>query len=181
MVQVIIRFCDSACDDTSGAAHATTDLMGSIFLVLDHVSHRASQFDVIFNKILDIQQQLLRTAPNMVKAYFPPTIKFVVDMFEVTGNAHCIEYIACAVEVFGSSRAAAFSDLLNHVAGIVHGSFQQQGPVESSPLVQAYFEMNQRFLIYCPSGLVACQQFPGILSCAVECLPACQGEHGRRG
>jgi hypothetical protein len=177
VVQVIIRFCDAASDEQSSASHPIADLMGTIVPFLEHVSHRASQFDVILDKILDIQQQLLRTAPELVAPYFPQTVKYVVDVFQVKkGHASCIEYIACAVEAFGPSSAEGFQDLLDHVTAIVLGTLHQHGPAANSSLIRACFEMNQRFILYCPSALVACSQFPAIVSCAVECLSACIGE-----
>jgi hypothetical protein len=89
-----------------------------------------------------------------------------------------LKYMTTAVEVYGASSADSFQEMLHHVSGIVFTNIQshQSSIEECTELIKVYFELNQRFILYCPTALVQCPLFSSIINCAIECLAACKGE-----
>lgn len=176
VLQEIIRFSDGLTDTSANASHPVASIMGFVFPFLEAVSQRASHFELIFEKIMGIQEQLLKTVPNEIAPYFQQTVKYVIEVFDSSQNPACMQYLASSVEAFGSTSVEAFRDLLSHVSGIVFARLHQHGPEPNSALIQGFFGMCHRYFIYCPAALVGCPQFAGIVSCAVELLALAKGD-----
>ena len=169
VLQVIIRFCET------GAP--ISDVIASIWPVLEKAAQRVVQYEFLLDPLLSIHEQMLRNAFECVKPYFEQTIKFVVQVFEAYKHPSSLEYVAGAVETFGHSNPGSFRDLLNHVSLILFSYVSTESrPHECPDLVRSYFEMCKRYVLYCPSGLVGCQQFATLVSMAVDCLSSCHGE-----
>lgn len=169
VLQVIIRFCET------GAP--VVDVIASIWPVLEKAAQRVVQYEFLVDSLLSIHEQMLRNASECVKPYFEQTIKFVVQVFEAYKHPSSLEYVAGAVETFGHSNPESFRDLLNHVSLVLLSYVSTESrPHECPHLVTSYFEMCKRYVLYCPSGLVGCQQFTTIVSMAVDCLTTCHGE-----
>jgi hypothetical protein len=133
--------------------------------------------DPVLSKVLAIHEQLLKNVPDLVSPHFQQTIKYVVDAFDRTKNASALGYMTSAVEGFGSSNVESFRELLAHVSSSIFTYISSEKHVhECTDLIRAFFEMNQRYILYCPAALINCPQFASIISCAAECLTACQGE-----
>jgi hypothetical protein len=82
-----------------------------------------------------------------------------------------------AVEFFGASRVEAFRELLYHVSLLVFQFFHTTKRVDERPdLIAAFYQLNQRYVLYCPAALLRSSQFSSVVACAVECLLACLGE-----
>jgi hypothetical protein len=169
VLQVIIRFCDT------GAP--ISDVIVSVWPVLEKAAQRVPQFEFLLDPLLSVHEQLLRTASSFVTPYFEQTIKFVVQVFEAYKHPSSLEYVAGAVETFGSSNVGSFRDLLNHVSAILFAYVSTgRRPHECPDLIRSYFEMLKRYMIYCPSGVIGCQQFPSICKASSEFLASCHGE-----
>lgn len=169
VLQVIIRFCDT------GAP--TSDIIASIWPILESSAQRIQQYEFLLDPLLSVHDQLLRNAAAFVTPYFDQTIKFVVQVFETYKHPSSLEYVAGAVEIFGSSNADSFRELLNHISLVLFSyASTSKRPHECPDLIRSYFEMCKRYVIYCPSGLLGCQQFTTVVSIAVDCLTSCHGE-----
>jgi len=179
VLRVVIRFSDAVPASTS-AENPIASIICTVFPFLESVSQRTSPFEQIFSKILAVQQQLLRNMPDLVAPYFPHTMKHVIAVFEANLHPSCLGYVSCAVETYGSSCSDTFLDLLSHVAAIVLGVIQQDGADSNSDLALYFFEMNQRYFLYCPFALVGCPHFPAIVFCAVECAVSCEDREAKR-
>jgi hypothetical protein len=179
VAQVVVRFGD--------APHIPG--IGELFLsemapFLEQTAQHAARIPqiqpLIIPKLIAIHQQLLRTVPHSVIApTFTTTIQFVVDAFGHTQHPSTLGYIAAAVEVFGGNADTqqSFQDLLHHVTTILTKHVTTVTAQDSSQLLQAYFECLQRYILYCPAGLLANPQLLAtIISLAVECLTALHGE-----
>ena len=178
VLQVVIRFSDAAADAESSAIHPISTILGTVSPFLEAVSQRASHFDPVFEKTLSIQQQILKTVPDQAATNFQQTITYVAEVFQSKQHPSCAEFFAISVEAFGSSNAnvGPFRDLLSQVSGTVFRVLQQQGIEPNSRLIQSFFEMTQRYILYCPSALVGCPEFAGIAACAVEVLASTKGD-----
>ncbi|CAB9496413.1 expressed unknown protein [Seminavis robusta] len=169
VLQVIIRFCDT------GAP--ISDVIASVWPVLDKAAQRVPQFEFLLDPLLSVHEQLLRTASNFVSPYFEQTIQFVVQVFEAYKHPSSLEYVSGAVETFGATNVDSFRQLLNHVSLILF-SYISSGrrPHECPDLIRSYFETLKRYVIYCPSGLLGCEQFTTICKVSLEFLVTCHGE-----
>jgi len=178
VLQVVIRFSGAAVDAEFSANHPISTILGTVYPFLEAVSQRASHFDPVFEKTLSIQQQILKTVPDQAATNFQQTITYVAEVFQSKQHPSCAEFFAISVEVFGSSNAnvGAFRDLLSQVSATVFRILQQQGIESNSRLIQSFFEMTQRYILYCPSALVGCPEFAGIAACAVEVLASTKGD-----
>lgn len=176
VVQVIIRFCES--NSTSSASPVVSGVLNAVWPFLEKVTQHASQLEYLLEKVLAIHEQLLKNVPELMAPYFQATIKYVVDIFERSKSSCAMGYMTRAVEVYGSPEStASFKELLDHVSAVVFSHISSGKRIEeSTDLLRAFFELNQRFIMYCPSALVTSNQFSAIVACAVECITACQGE-----
>lgn len=183
-LQVVIRFADVIGpndNDNNGVGctseNAVRNLLTAIWPFLENVSVRAVQYVPVLDKVLAIHEQLLKNAPALLAPYLENTIQYTVNTFERSMQASCLNYMARAVEVYGSSNANAFQELLTHVATITFAHLSAQAGVEEcTDLIRGFFELNQRCVLYCPAALLQSKQFQSIVACAVECLVVSKGE-----
>jgi hypothetical protein len=172
-LQKIVRFCDTG----SSGVNPLSEIMTELWPFLEKASSRAAHFEVVLSKVLAIHEQLLKNLPDLVSPHFQQTIKYVVDAFDRTKNASALGYINSAVEGSGSSNVESFRELLAHISSSIFTYISSEKHVhECTDLIRAFFELNQRYILYCPAALISCPQFASTVSCAVECLTACQGE-----
>ena len=179
ILQVIIKFCDIP--PQNGEAHVLSDAVAALRLFLNKLAQQCGQeYEDVLSEVLAVHGQLLHTVPDLVAPNFSTTMKFVVDVFERMKLPSTLDYIAGAVEAFSpfdDSSRESFKALLGHVsAGLVSYVTTEKRPDECPQLIRAYFEMNQRYMLFCPSALISCRDFPTVVSLAVECLFAGHGE-----
>jgi hypothetical protein len=178
ILQVIIRFCDAPLED--GEAHVLSNAVNALWPLLDKITHQCSQYEDVVSEVLAVHGQLLNTVPDLVTPNFPTTVKFAVEVFEQRKLPSALHYVGGAVDVFGSFDDASinsFRELLGHVSTVlVSFVTTEKSPDECPQVIGAFFEMCQRFVLFCPSALITCRDFSTIVSLAVECLTACHGE-----
>lgn len=173
---VIVKFAQA--DHADNAHHLLTNALNQYaWPFLEAVSHRMHPHEALLDGVLSVQEQLLRSAPELLAPQFSSTIQNCAAVFERTKNPSTLSYFASAVEAYGAQETSAFENLLNHVSHIFFGYISSDKPAHAcTDLVEAYFEMCQRYLLFSPSALVRCEVLPSIASCAMECLTACKGE-----
>jgi len=89
--------------------------------------------------------------------------------------------MARAVEVCGAEHLRSFQELLAHVSLIVFSQLSSGVTAdEHSDLARAFFELNQRFVLYAPAALLECSAFPDIVACAVEFTSVCSERDSAR-
>jgi len=175
ILQIIIRFCDSLPEN--GEPHILADAVGALWPFLDKIAQQCGQYEDVLGEVLAVHGQLLNTVPDLVAPNFSVTMKFVVDVFERTKLPSALDYIAGAVEAFGSASSESFQELLGHVSAVlVSYVTTEKRPDECPQVIRAFFEMNQRYVLFCPVALITFRDFATIVSLAVECLSACHGE-----
>lgn len=176
VLHVVIRFCDTPL----GTESPLGDILASIWPLLGKSTQLCRMSDSILNEILLIQRQVLSNAPELVAPRFPETVKFVVEAFENTKHPSTLDYLAVSVETFSlinNDHERSFNGLLAHVTAVVMNYVTTEKSPDCCPqVIRAFFEMNQRYLLYCPFALTTCSEFPNIVRLAVECLTACKGE-----
>lgn len=176
VLQTVIKFCDTSGD----VASPLGDVVGSLWPYLDKVVQQCGANESVLNEILAIHKQVLTNASDLVAPRFSETIKFVVDAFEGTKLPAALEYLASAVEVFSPENEGninSFNQLLAHISrGLFHFVSNEKRPDECTQVLRAYFEMTQRYVLFCPLALVNCPEFDNIVALAVQCLTACKGE-----
>lgn len=176
VLHVVIRFCDTH----SGTASPLGEILASIWPLLEKSTHMCCMYESILTEILSIQRQLLTNAPELVAPRFAGTVKFVVDVYENTKHPSTLDYLAAAVEAFSpinGDNESSFNELLAHVTGVTMKYVTTEKSPDTCPqVIRAFFEMSQRYIIFCPSALTTCREFPTIVCLAVECLTACKGE-----
>lgn len=172
-VSVIIRFCDGTPSPLAG-------VLDKVWPFLEKVARQACHIDVVLDNMLSIHKQLLSNAPELVAPHFSETVKFIVDAYQRTKHPSTLETIGSAIEAFSpmsKETEASFNQLLVHVTVItITHMTSETNPNECSQVIRAFFEMNQRYILFCPSALVSCSQFSCIVGLGVECLSACKGE-----
>lgn len=173
VLQTIIRFSDTSED----ASNPISEIMPSLWPFLNKASQKTARYEVVLSRILAVHEQLLKTIPKLVEPHFDQTVTYVVNVFETTKHVSTLSYMSSAVEVFGSLNIEAFRNLLAHISEVMLNYVStEKRPNECPELIAVYYELNQRYIIYCPAALVSCPKFSFIVACAVECLTACQGE-----
>lgn len=184
--KVVIQFCGDI-NSGSGDANESTravvlDILAAAWPVLERTTQCVLQYEFMIDGLLAVYEQVLQaistSAADAKSLYLEPTIKFVVQVFGSLKNPRCLGYIAKAVEVFGTcDSSSSFEELLNHVSMVVFSYVStERSPNECPELIRSFFEMNQRYIIFCPAALVGCRQFPAIVEMAVDCLSSCHGE-----
>jgi hypothetical protein len=175
VMRLIIKFSQNYYTDGPHALSSAMSQDGLPFL--EAVSQKSSHDEVLLEWTLDVQEQLLKSAPELLASQFSAVIQNCVTMFERTKNPATLSYISSAVEVYGAKEATSFESLLSHIAKVFLAYISTEKPVlQCADLVEAYFELSQRYLLFCPAGIVCCEAFPAIVACGIECLTAMEGE-----
>lgn len=176
VLHIVIRFCDTP----SGMISPLGEILVSIWPLLENSARLSVTYESILKEVLSIQRQFLSNAPNLVAPRFSDTVKFVVEAFEKTKHPSTLDYLAAAVEAFSilnNDNESSFNELLAHVTGVTMAYVTTEKRPDACPqVIRAFFEMCQRYVLFCPSALVTCREFSNIVSLAVECLTACKGE-----
>lgn len=174
MLDVMIRFIDVP---TEGIIpHPMEDIINIVWGFVDVIPQSTLATETIFAKILHIKQHLLRISPDMFAPFFDRTMQQVTEIFQANHYSCCLDYISVAVETFGSSYAEYFRDLLDHLTYNVFEVLRQNGIPDNNDLIQAFFQMTERFIVYSPTALIKCSKFATIVASAVKCLEDCRGE-----
>jgi hypothetical protein len=176
VLHIVIRFCDAP----AGMVSPLREIVASIWPLLGKAARLSITYESILKEVLTIQRQLLTNAPDLVAPRFSDTIKFVVEAFEKTKHPSTLDYLAAAVETFSpinNDNEGSFNELLAHVTGVTMTYVSTEKRPDACPqVIRGFFEMCQRYILFCPSALVTCREFSNIVSLAVECLAACNGE-----
>jgi hypothetical protein len=178
ILQVIIKFCDIPAH--SGESNILSDAIATLWPFLENTTQQCGQYENVLNEVIAVHGQLLNTAPDLVSSNFSSTVTFVVEAFERMKLPSALEYISGAIEAFVPLEEAlkeSFKELLRHVTTVtVAHVMTGKHPDKCPQLIRAFFEMNQRYMLFCPSALIESQNFPTTVSFAVECLTVCHGE-----
>lgn len=175
VMRLIIKFSQNY--STCGPHLLSSAMSQSGWPFLEAVSQRITHYEVLLEFTLDVQEQLLKSAPELLSSQFSSVIQNCVAIFESTKNPATLSYISSAVEVYGAREATSFESLLSHVSNVFFAYISTERPArECSDLVEAYFELSQRYLLFCPAGIVRCESFPAMVACGIECLTALDGE-----
>ena len=173
---VLVKFAQSDIENGSQPVLANA-LSQYAWPFLDSASQRMHAHSSILDAVLGVQQQLLRSTPDLLSGKFHSTIQHCVAIFEQSKSVSTLAYFSSAVEAYGAQQTSAFESLLNHVSQVFFNFVSSEKPIhECTQLVEAYFEMCQRYLLFCPAAIVQSEALPSIASCAMECLTACKGE-----
>jgi hypothetical protein len=177
VLQVFFRYCETH-GDSSSRTTVIAGLMSTAWPFLEIVMQRMARCDQVMDNLLGIHQQLLANMPELIAPHFHATIQYVMTVFETTKNPSAVEYTTTALEICGASCADSFQELLHHVSSILFAHIQshETSIEDCTELIKVYFELNQRFILYCPTALVQCPLFSSIINCSIECLTACKGE-----
>lgn len=143
---------------------------------LKKVSSAYLTIDSILDKLLGIERQLLVQAPVEALTHFQATISFVLDAFAVRHQAVCLNFFATAVESAPAPFHDAFRESVSRFTASFIEMLQKHGATERAATIEAFYEMIQRCLLFCPAALVASGQLPAIIACAIDCLEASKGE-----
>mmetsp|Transcript_11065 Transcript_11065/g.17046 ORF Transcript_11065/g.17046 Transcript_11065/m.17046 type:complete len:1017 (+) Transcript_11065:91-3141(+) len=176
VLHVVIRFCDTQSDDKS----PLTSVLTVVWPLLEKSAIQGMAFESILKEVLAVHKQILSNIPKIMASRFSEVVKFVVGAFEKSKHPCTLGYIACAVESFSpmnSNDEKSFQELLAHVTKVTTTYLTTEKRPDMCPdLIQAFFEMNQRYIIFCPVALLGCTEFSNIVSLAIECLTECKGE-----
>lgn len=172
VLEVLLKFSDSA----STCSDALFGKMDSVSKFLDQAGARALQNEILMEKVLLLHEQILRRCPHLVAPNLDSVLMFVMRAFHNSAQTSILLYITSAVEVFGGTRQDLFNSFLTHATELIF-SCPHFDAASQPAVVEAYFQLTRRYILYCPVALVQSSQFAFIVSCSVECLSGCQGEH----
>lgn len=192
----VCRFCDNhspppssgPSDPSNNGSHPLSDVLAGVWPILTGISASpmCRSHDDIMSSCLAIHSALLSSAPDLVAPHFAATVTFIVQFYEEQHSASALDYVAAAVEHFGSTNSGdggdlgSFTELLAHVTRCTTSYVTtQRQPRECPLLIEAYFDACRRYLLFCPKALMACQEFGNIFGLGVACLTECLGNDCR--
>ena len=192
----VCRFCDDhspppssgSSDSSNKSSHPLSDVLTGVWPILTGISASpmCRSHDDIMSSCLAVHSALLSSAPDLIAPHFAATVTFIVQLYEEQHSASALDYVAAAVEHFGSTNGGnggdlgSFTELLAHVTRCTTSYVTtQRQPRECPLLIEAYFDACRRYLLFCPKALVACQEFGNIFGLGVACLNECLGNDCR--
>mmetsp|Transcript_4028 Transcript_4028/g.8685 ORF Transcript_4028/g.8685 Transcript_4028/m.8685 type:complete len:1153 (-) Transcript_4028:182-3640(-) len=184
----VCRFCDvstASSGDGMPKHHPLVEALTAVWPVITDISlsQTCRSHESTMTAVLAVHSALLSNTPELMAPHFPATVTFIVKLYEDQNNSAALDYVAAAVEQFGSAgsgEVASFSDLLAHLTRCTTSYLTtSRRPRDCPSLVEAYLEMCRRYLLYCPHALVACPEFSSIFALAVGCLGECSGNDCR--
>ena len=178
-VHVLAAFIKFGQSDIDGSSCMGNALSQYGWPLLEASAQKMHAYETILESVLGAHLQLLRSAPELLATQLSSMIQDYFALFEARKNASALKCFASAVEAYGEREVSAFESLLSHVSKVFFAYISAEKPVhECTELVEAYFELCQMYLFFCPAAIVCCDVFPTIASCATECLLAARGERG---
>eukprot|EP00984_Skeletonema_dohrnii_P028721 scaffold18793_cov113-Skeletonema_dohrnii-CCMP3373.AAC.5 len=186
VLKQLIRFCDA----TIGETHVLTDVLTAVWPVLKDISTNSNcrRNEDVLSRLFDVHSQLLNAVPTLIGPHFKDIISFIVQAYEETFCASALDYVSAAVESFDSEqivvaagldeqgKSALFTQLLSHIYQRTFAYVQTKGPSECTQVIKAFFEVTQRYLLFCSEALCQCPELPSLFSLGTACLTECQGE-----
>lgn len=176
VLHVLIRFCDTQGDVIS----PLTNVLTVVWPLLEKSAIQCSNYESILEEVLAVHKQLLSNIPKLMAPRFSEIVKFVMEAFVKSKLPSTLGYFACAVESFSpmnDNDEQSFQELLAHVTKVTTTYLSTEKCPDMCPqLIQGFFEMNQRYILFCPVALVRCTEFSNIINLAVKCLTECKGE-----
>ena len=192
VLREIIRFCDSSSKLRAGESHVLTDVLTSAWPVLNDVASNPTcrTNEAVLGGLLSVHSQLLSVVPALIGPYFKDLINFVVKSYEESFTPSALEYVSSAVETFDiepsigeaagvdeNGKELMFSQLMSHISKCTFTYVTQtKRPNEFIFIIKAFFEMSQRYLLFCPGALLQCPEFTSLFGLALACLSECKGE-----
>ena len=137
------------------------------------------QHPTVLSSLLSVHSKIVSSFGEIIEPRLGELINFVVQAYEESYDGVCLDFVGVAVEKFGPLSgpfAASFRDLLNHLTAKTLSHVESKGIPSSTSLVTSFYDLAQRFLLFCPHALVENQSFTNIYSFAVACLTQCGGE-----
>ena len=192
----VCRFCDDhspppssgSSESSNNSSHPLSDVLAGVWPILTGISASpmCRSHDDIMSSCLAVHSTLLSSAPDLIAPHFAATVTFIVQLYEEQHSASALDYVAAAVEHFGSTNGGdcgdlgSFTELLAHVTRCTFSYVTtQRQPRECPVLIEAYFDACRRYLLFCPKALMTCQEFGNIFGLGVACLNECLGNDCR--
>ena len=143
----------------------------------------------MLSRLFDVHSQLLNACPTLIAPHFKDIVSFVVKAYEETFCASALNYVSAAVESFDSEqivvaaglddqgKSALFTQLLSHIYQCTFqctsNTIQTKDP--SDLVIKAFFELAQRYLLFCPDALCQWPELPSLFALGSTRL-ACKGD-----
>jgi len=177
---VIIKYLDGLAVDGNGT-HPFAELLNVCWPMLQSIASYdpCRLHHDILQELLGVHGKIVSSFGDIIEPKLGELINIVVQAYEEGYNRGCLDFVAVAAEKFGNRGGGveeSFRGLLAHLTAKTCQHIQSVGMSESTELVTSFFDLAQRFLLFCPSALVKNEQFPLIYSFGVACLTQCKGE-----
>jgi hypothetical protein len=139
------------------------------------------QHEDVLRELLQVHERIVGSFGDspIIETKLGELINVVVQSYEESYNPCTLSFVAVAVEKFGSKNPAvedSFCQLLAHLTNTTCTYVQSRSIANCPQLITAFFDLCQRFLLFCPNALVKCSQFDLLYQFAVACLSQCKGE-----
>ena len=163
------------------SSHAVTELLNFMWPLLTSIATYAPcrTHPSILTSLLSVHSKIVSSFGEVISSRLGEVINVVVQAYEEIYDVACLNFVGVAVEKFGplsGPYSASFRDLLHHLTSKTLAHLNSKGIPSSTSIVAAFYGLAQRFLLFCPLGLVSNDSFPLIYSFAVACLTQCLGE-----
>jgi len=178
----VVNFLDGNAQVQTGQ-HPMAELLNVMWPLLQDIASRnyCRRHPDVLRELLGVHGRCVGSFGEIIEPKISELINVVVQAYEESHASCCCEFVGIAVEKFSAREGGvedSFCKLLGHLC-INTVSFLQTTPggiVENTELVRSFFDMCQRFLLFCPRGLLKCTEFNNLFSFAVACIRECKGE-----
>ncbi len=137
------------------------------------------QHEDVLKELLGVHARIVGSFGEMMEVKLGELINVVVQAYEESYASCALSFVGVAVEKFGARGGGvedSFCGLLTHLIQLTCTHVQKRGISEVPHLIFSFFEMAQKFLLFCPGALVKSSEFSLLYSFAVACLTQCKGE-----
>jgi len=190
VLRELVRYCDgSPCK--AGEVHVVSDILATAWPLLNDISSNNScrTNEAVLSSLLAVHSQLFGVAPSLIGPYFKDIVTFAVKAYEESFCAAALTYVGAAVETFDidesigvaagldqNGKITLFNQLLSHVCQHTFAYVSHTRVAECPEIIEALFEMAQRYLLFCPEALFQSPSFETLFLLGVDSLKELQGE-----
>jgi len=179
---VVVKYLDGCAPGENGV-HPLTELLNVMWPLLQQVSSYSPcrQHEDVLRELLQVHERIVGSFGDspIIETKLGELINVVVQSYEESFNPCTLSFVAVAVEKFGVKNAGveeSFCQLLAHLTTTTCAYVQTRQISNCPNLITAFFDLCQRFLLFCPASLVKCSQFQLIFQFGVACVTQCEGE-----
>uniref|UniRef100_M4BE01 Exportin-1/Importin-beta-like domain-containing protein n=1 Tax=Hyaloperonospora arabidopsidis (strain Emoy2) TaxID=559515 RepID=M4BE01_HYAAE len=169
----LMRFLDAP-GDVAGGKAVTAWAAQQIYPHLEPIVQQLDADETVMTALFELYGWYLQSLREQMAPQLGGIATLIVRVFQ---KLHCMAPLECAsaaIDVFGKEANAEVTDSFRGLLGALSRSafqfFTAHSLAERPKVLQSFFELGYRFLLFCPAAVLTAAEFPVLIELGLACL-----------